>query len=85
MFYFHIIIMISLDKVLIGQISIIKNIEEENIKYKKRLLDMGLTKGTKVIVKRKNFNNNLTTIFLRDYNLTLNLNEISKIKVEIIN
>ena len=43
MFYFHIIIMISLDKVLIGQISIIKNIEEENIKYKYRLLDMGLT------------------------------------------
>lgn len=81
----HIVTMITLDKIEVGEIVLINNILESNKKVKRHLLEMGLTKGTKIIVKKRNFSGKLLTIYLRDYNLTLSKNDLKKIKVEKIN
>ena len=54
--------MITLDKIEVGEKVLINNILESNKKVKRHLLEMGLTKGTKIIVKKRNFSGKLLTI-----------------------
>lgn len=77
--------MITLDKINVGETVIVKGIIESNKKVKRHLLEMGLTKGTKILIKKKSPNNQLLTIYLRDYNLTLSMEDLRRIKVEKIN
>ncbi|MDD6272019.1 MAG: FeoA family protein [bacterium] len=77
--------MITLDKIDVGETVIVNGIIESNKKVKRHLLEMGLIKGTKILVKKKSPNNQLLTIYLRDYNLTLSMEDLRRIKVEKIN
>lgn len=77
--------MITLDKIDVGETVIVNGIIESNKKVKRHLLEMGLTKGTKILIKKKSPNNQLLTIYLRDYNLTLSMEDLRRIKVEKIN
>ena len=77
--------MITLDKINVGETVIVNGIIESNKKVKRHLLEMGLTKGTKILIKKKSPNNQLLTIYLRDYNLTLSMEDLRRIKVEKIN
>lgn len=54
-----------------------------DIKLKKHLLEMGLTKGTKIEIKKISFD--VMTLYLRDYNLCISKQEQKKIRVKIIN
>lgn len=77
--------MITLDKINVGEAVIVNGIIESNKKVKRHLLEMGLIKGTKILVKKKSPNNQLLTIYLRDYNLTLSMEDLRRIKVGRIN
>ena len=77
--------MITLDKIDVGETVIVNGIIESNKKVKRHLLEMGLIKGTKILIKKKSPNNQLLTIYLRDYNLTLSMEDLRRIKVEKIN
>ena len=65
--------MITLDKINVGEAVIVNGIIESNKKVKRHLLEMGLIKGTKILVKKKSPNNQLLTIYLRDYNLSMSI------------
>lgn len=71
---------ISLDKLEIGQIGIILTVGGEGI-LRRRLLDMGLTPRTKVMVRKRAPLGDPLEIFLRGYELTLRAEEASKIIV----
>lgn len=74
--------MISLNDIELEKEVKVINIEQDSKIIKKRLLEMGLTKGTRVKIIKVGPSGNLKTIKLRGYNLTLSSSELSKIKVE---
>ncbi len=69
----------------IGQKAIVKKIDLENREIRRHLLDLGLTKGTKVEIKKKAPMGDPIDIKLRDYELCISKSELSKIEVEVIN
>lgn len=71
---------ITLDKLPLGQQGIIKTVGGEGI-LRRRLLDMGLTPKTKVMVRKRAPLGDPLELFLRGYELTLRADEASKITV----
>lgn len=71
---------ISLDKLPLGQEAIIQNVGGEGI-LRRRLLDMGLTPRTRVMVRKRAPLGDPLEIFLRGYELTLRADEAAKITV----
>ncbi len=69
----------------IGQKAIVKKIDLENREIRRHLLDLGLTKGTKVEIRKKAPMGDPIDIKLRDYELCISKSELSKIEVEVIN
>ncbi len=69
----------------IGQKAIVRKIDLENREIRRHLLDLGLTKGTKVEIKKKAPMGDPIDIKLRDYELCISKSELSKIEVEVIN
>lgn len=71
---------LTLDKLAIGQTGIIQIVGGEGI-LRRRLLDMGLTPRTRVMVRKRAPLGDPMEIFLRGYELTLRADEASKITV----
>lgn len=71
---------LTLDKLAIGQTGIIQLVGGEGI-LRRRLLDMGLTPRTRVMVRKRAPLGDPMEIFLRGYELTLRADEASKITV----
>lgn len=71
----------TLSKLKKGQEAIILEINIENIIRKKHLLEMGLTKGTKIKVKKVAPLGSPIAIEFRDYELCLSKKEIENIMV----
>lgn len=71
---------ITLDKLPVGQEGIIKHVGGEGI-LRRRLLDMGLTPRTRVIVRKRAPLGDPLEIYIRRYELTLRASEASKISV----
>lgn len=71
---------ITLDKLPLGKEGTIKTVGGEGI-LRRRLLDMGLTPKTKVMVRKKAPLGDPLELFLRGYELTLRADEASKITV----
>lgn len=71
---------ITLDKISIGQMGVIQTVGGEGI-LRRRLLDMGLTPRTKVMVRKRAPLGDPLEIFLRGYELTLRADEAAKITV----
>jgi len=72
--------MISLDKLAIGASGIITCVGGEGV-LRRRLLDMGLTPKTKILVRKRAPLGDPIEIFLRGYELTLLADEAAKIQV----
>ena len=71
---------VTLDKLPIGQEGIIQSVGGEGI-LRRRLLDMGLTPRTRVIVHKRAPLGDPLEIYIRRYELTLRASEASKITV----
>ena len=69
----------TLDKLKKGQEGVLLEINIEDRKRKKHLLDMGLTKGTKVKIKKIAPMGDPIGIELRDYELCVSKKELSQI------
>lgn len=75
----------KLSDLKIGQVAIIVELCEENREIKRHLLDMGLTRGTKVEIKKIAPMGDPITLFFRDYELSICKKDLEKIKIKIIN
>lgn len=64
-----------------GQSGMVRSIDIENEKRKNHLLDMGLTVGTKVKVKKLAPSGDPISIELRGYELCISKDEASKIYI----
>lgn len=71
---------LTLNMLPLGQSCIIQTVGGEGI-LRRRLLDMGLTPRTKIMVRKKAPLGDPLEIFLRGYELTLRADEAAKITV----
>ena len=75
----------NLSDLKIGQKGRVLRIEETNRVIKRHLLDMGVTKGVVITVKKIAPMGDPIDISLRDYELCIRKEDLTKIKVELIN
>ena len=68
----------------VGQRCIILKINEENKEIRRHLLDMGVTRNTIVTIKKVAPMGDPIDISLRDYELCICKEDLSKIEVEVI-
>lgn len=73
--------MVTLDKLPIGQRSVIQKVNGQGA-LRRRLLDMGLTPHTRVMVRKVAPMGDPIEICLRGYELTLRLEDAGQIEVE---
>ena len=74
----------KLSELKVGQRAQIVSINVEDRKIRRHLLDMGLTKGTKVKIKKVAPMGDPIDIELRDYQLCIRKADLSMIEVEVI-
>lgn len=72
----------TLDKFKVGEIGIIAHVAGEGL-IRRRLLDMGVTPGAKVILQKKAPLGDPIQINIRGYDLTLRRKEASYISLEV--
>ena len=68
----------------IGQKARIVKLNVKNKEIRRHLLDMGLTRGTKIQIKKKAPIGDPIDIQLRDYELCISKSDLSQIEVEVI-
>lgn len=74
----------NLSELNIGQTAKVIKIKEQNKSIRRHLLDMGLTRGTVVLIKKIAPMGDPIDIVLRDYELAICKNDLSKIEVEVL-
>lgn len=74
----------SLSELKIGQTAVVKSINIVNKDVKRHLLDMGLTKGTNVTIKKIAPMGDPIDILLRGYELAIRKADLKQIEVEVI-
>lgn len=74
----------SLSELKIGQTAVVKSINIANKDVKRHLLDMGLTKGTSVSIKKIAPMGDPIDILLRGYELAIRKEDLKQIEVEVI-
>lgn len=74
----------SLSELKIGQTAVVKSINITNKNVKRHLLDMGLTKGTNVSIKKIAPMGDPIDILLRGYELAIRKADLKQIEVEVI-
>ena len=72
----------SLSEVKVGDICVVKFVSGEG-RYRRRLLDMGLTPGIEIYIRKVAPLGDPIEITLRGYELTLRRDECKLIKVEV--
>lgn len=72
--------LITLDKLNVGQRAIIVKINTQETPIKRRILDMGLTKGTEVVIIKIAPLGDPVQILVRGYSLSIRKEELSKIE-----
>lgn len=75
----------NLSELKIGQKGRVLRIEGTNRAIKRHLLDMGVTKGVVITIKKIAPMGDPIDISLRDYELCIRKEDLAKIKVELIN
>ena len=68
----------------VGQKAIVLKLNEENKAIRRHLLDMGITRGVEIQIKKIAPMGDPIDISLRDYELCIRKEDLSKIEVEII-
>ena len=74
-----------LSELKVGQRAIVIKLEVQNKEIKRHLLDMGLTRGVEVSIKKIAPMGDPIDIKIRDYELCISKENLSQIKVEVIN
>lgn len=74
----------SLDDLVIGQHAIVIKVDSPNQIFKRRLLDMGITKGTKVVIKKVSPLGDPVDVLVRGYELCLRREDLKMIMVEVV-
>ncbi len=73
-----------LSELNVGQKARILKLNFENKEIRRHLLDMGLTRGTEVEIKKKAPVGDPIDIKLRDYELCISKSDLKQIEVEVI-
>ena len=68
----------------VGQKAIVLKLNEENKVIRRHLLDMGITRGVEIEIKKIAPMGDPIDISLRDYELCIRKEDLSKIEVEVI-
>lgn len=74
----------NLSDLAVGQKSVVLRVNENNKIVKRHLLDMGIIRGTEIIIKKIAPMGDPIDIQLRDYELCLRKEELKKIEVEVL-
>lgn len=74
----------NLAQLKIGQKAKIISLDFDNKETRRHLLDMGLTRGTKVEIKKIAPMGDPVDLKLRDYELCIGKSDLNKIQVEVI-
>lgn len=74
----------SLSELRVGQRAKVLKLKEENRAIKRHLLDMGITRGVEITIKKVAPMGDPIDIQLRDYELCIRKQDLSKIEVEVI-
>lgn len=74
----------KLSELNVGQKAKILNLDVKNREIKRHLLDMGLTRGVEVTIKKKAPMGDPIDIELRDYELCISKSDLAQIDVEVI-
>ena len=74
-----------LSELKVGQRAKVTELEVQNKEVRRHLLDMGLTRGVVVEIKKKAPMGDPIDIKIRDYELCISKENLSQIKVEVIN
>lgn len=73
-----------LSELEVGQKAKVLKLNEENKALRRHLLDMGVTRGVEITIKKVAPMGDPIDIQLRDYELCLRKEDLSKIEVEVI-
>ena len=73
-----------LSKLNVGQKAKILSLNVQNKEIRRHLLDMGLTRGTKIEIRKKAPMGDPIDIKLRDYELCISKSDLSQIEVEVV-
>ncbi len=68
----------------VGQKAKIVKLNVQNKEIRRHLLDMGLTRGTKIEIRKKAPMGDPIDIKLRDYELCISKSDLSQIEVEVV-
>ena len=74
----------KLSELNVGQSAKVLRLNEENRAIRRHLLDMGITKGVLITIKKVAPMGDPIDIQLRDYELCLRKKDLAKIEVEVI-
>ena len=74
----------NLSELQVGQKAVVLKIKEENKKVRRHLLDMGITRGVEIKIKKVAPMGDPIDLQLRDYELCIRKEDICKIEVEVI-
>ena len=74
----------KLSELKVGQVAKVISLDIKNKETKRHLLDMGLTRGVTVKIKKKAPMGDPIDIELRDYELCIGKSDLSQILVEVI-
>lgn len=74
----------NLAELQVGQTAKVINLNEENKRIRRHLLDMGVTRGVEITVKKIAPMGDPIDIVLRDYELCICKEDLKKIEVEVI-
>ena len=72
------------DKLEIGDRAKVIELDVSNKEVRRHLLDMGITRGVEIIVKKKAPMGDPVDICLRDYELCISKKDLVSIKVEVM-
>ncbi len=73
-----------LSELKVGQKAKIVKLDFQNKEIRRHLLDMGLTRGTKIEIKKIAPMGDPIDIQLRDYELCISKSDLSQIEVEVV-
>ena len=74
----------NLSELKVGQKAKVLKLKEENKAIRRHLLDMGITRGVEITIKKVAPMGDPIDLQLRDYELCIRKEDLSKIEVEVI-
>ncbi len=74
----------NLSELSVGQVAKVISLNEDNKIIRRHLLDMGITRGVEIKIKKVAPMGDPIDISLRDYELCIRKEDLSKIRVEVL-